>query len=77
MMYFFSTLVHGPYKLSVLVRMTREESTKIVNFITPGAEALVQGHGHISCIVKMHYFFKNFFLILIELRQQTKIGIQV
>ena len=36
--------------------------TKIVNFITPGAWVLVLGHGHISLIVKMHYFFKNFLL---------------
>ena len=28
--------------------MTKEGSTKIVNFITPGAGVLVLGHGHIS-----------------------------
>ena len=28
--------------------MTKEESTKIVNFMTPRAEILVLGHGHIS-----------------------------
>ena len=39
--------------------MTKEGSTKIVNFMTPGAGVLVLGCGHISHIVKMHYFFKN------------------
>ena len=43
--------------------MTKEGSTKIVNFMTPGAEVIVLGHGHMSHIVKMHYsFFKNFLL---------------
>ena len=37
--------------------MTKEGSTKIVNFMTPGAGILVLGHDHISHIVKMHYFF--------------------
>ena len=41
------------------VMMTKEGSTKIVNFMTPGAGVLVLGRGHISHIVKMHYFFKN------------------
>ena len=39
--------------------MTKEGSTKIVTFMTPGSEVLVLGCGHISHIVKMHYFFKN------------------
>ena len=39
--------------------MTKEGSTKIVNFMTPGAGVLVLGCGHISRIVKMHYCFKN------------------
>ena len=39
--------------------MTKEGSTKIVNFNTPMAEVLMLGRGHISHIVKMHYFFKN------------------
>ena len=34
--------------------MPVEGSTKIVNFMTPGAGAFVLGHGH---IVKMQYFF--------------------
>ena len=42
--------------------MTKEGSTKIVNDMTPGTGVLVLGHGHISYIVKMHYFFKNLFL---------------
>ena len=33
--------------------MTKGGSTKIVNFMTPGAGVLVLGHGHISHIVKM------------------------
>ena len=42
-----------------VVMMTTEGSTKIVNFMTPGAGVLVLGHGHINHIVKMHYFFKK------------------
>ena len=41
-----------------VVMMTKEGSTKIVNFMTPGTGVLVLGRGHISHIVKMHYFFK-------------------
>ena len=41
--------------------MTKEGYTKIVNFMTPGAGVLVLGRGHMSHIVKMHYFFKIFF----------------
>ena len=42
-----------------IVLINKEGSTKIVTFITPGAGVLVLGCGHISYIVKMHYFFKN------------------
>ena len=42
-----------------VVMMNKEWSTKIVNFMTPGVEVLVLGRGHISHIVKMHYFIKN------------------
>ena len=42
--------------------MTKEGSTKIVNFITPGAAVLLLGCDHISHIVKMPYFFKNLLL---------------
>ena len=41
--------------------MTKEESTKIVNFKPPGARILALGCGLISHMVKMHYFFKIFF----------------
>ena len=37
-----------------IVMMTKEESTKILNYMTPGAGVLVLECGHISCIVKMH-----------------------
>ena len=52
--------------------MTKEGSIKIVNFITPGAGVLVQGHSHISHIVKMNYFFKNLLLYSQALIRQTK-----
>ena len=42
--------------------MTKERSTKIVNFMTPAAGVLAPGRGHISQIVKIHYFFKNLLL---------------
>ena len=38
--------------------MTKEGSTKIVTFMTPGAGVLVLARGNISHIVKLHYFFK-------------------
>ena len=41
-----------------IVMMTKEGSTEIVNFMTPGAAVLVLGCGHIlSHLVKMHYSF--------------------
>ena len=44
--------------------MTKEGSTKTVNFMTPGSRVLVLGRGHIciSHIVKMCYVFKNLLL---------------
>ena len=39
--------------------ITKEGSTETVNFMTPGAGVRVLGYGHISYIVKMHYFFKD------------------
>ena len=45
-----------------VVIMNKEESTEIVNFMIPESGVLVIGRGHISHIVKMHYFFKNFLL---------------
>ena len=38
--------------------MTKERSTKIVNFMTPGAEVLELGRNHFSYIVKKHCFYK-------------------
>ena len=52
--------------------MTKEGSTKIVTFITPGTEVLVLGCGHLSCIVKMHYFFKILLLYSQAKIRQTK-----
>ena len=52
--------------------MTKERSTKIVNIMTPGAGVLVLGHGHISHIVKRHYFFKNLLLYSRSWVRQTK-----
>ena len=42
--------------------MTKERSTKIVNFMTPRARVLVLRRGHISNIVKIHHFFKKLLL---------------
>ena len=53
--------------------MNKKGSTKIVNFMTPGARVLVLGRGHIIHIVKMHYFFKKSFSLLSQaLIRQTK-----
>ena len=42
--------------------MTKVGSTKNIYFMTPGAEVLVLGHGHLIHLVKMHYFFNNLLL---------------
>ena len=42
-----------------IIMMIKKGFSKVVNFMTPGAGVLVLGRGHISLIVKMHYFFKN------------------
>ena len=55
-MYFFKNLFlysqayirHSKY----IVMITKEGSTKIVNFMTPGAGVLALGCGHINHIVK-------------------------
>ena len=52
--------------------MTKEGSTKIVNFMTSGVGVLVLGRGHISHIVIMHYFFKNLLLSSQAEIRQTK-----
>ena len=49
--------------------MTKEGSTKIVHFMTPGTGVLVLGSGHISHIVKLHYFSNN--LLLYTPRQRS------
>ena len=56
---FFSTPRHRSDDLSKKIMISKEESTNIVNFMTSGAVILVIGRGHISHIVKLHYFFKN------------------
>ena len=53
--------------------MTKEGSTKIVNFMTPGAGVLVLGCGHISHIVKLHYFFKNLLVYFPGIDQTNKV----
>ena len=47
-----------------IVIMIKDGSTKIVNFMTPVAGVLVLGHGHLIQMMKMHFFFKNFSLLL-------------
>ena len=55
-------ILQGLYlKFKYVVMMTMEGSSKIVNFMTPRTGVLVLGLGHISHIVKLHYFFKIFF----------------
>ena len=39
--------------------MMKEVSTKLINLVGPRAKVLVQGHGHVSHLVKMHYSFKT------------------
>ena len=47
-------------QIKYIVMINKEISTKIVNFMNPGAEDLVLGHDHMCHIVNMHYFFKKF-----------------
>ena len=67
--YFFKNLVYSGawFRQTInlyIVMMTKEWSTKMVNFMTPGVGVLVLRCGPISYIVKIHvhYFFKNFLL---------------
>ena len=66
LMYFLNNLLLYSQKLirqtKYVVMMTKEGSTKIVNFMTPGVGVLMLGRVHISHSVKMHYFFKNLLL---------------
>ena len=52
--------------------MTKEVSSKIMNFMTPGTGVFMLGHGHISHIVKLHYFFNNLLLYSQAYIKQTK-----
>ena len=58
MQYFFKNLLlySQAYirQTMYIIMMTKEDSTKIVNFMAPGAGVLVQGRVYISHIVKMH-----------------------
>ena len=62
MHYFFNNC--GLYSQALIIQtkykvmMSKEGSTKIVNFKTPWAGVLVLGHSHTSHIVKMYYFFQ-------------------
>ena len=64
--YFFKNLILYSHayigQTKYIVMMTKEVSTKIVNFMTPGEEVIALGCGHISHILKIYYFFKNLLL---------------
>ena len=53
----YSWPLYRQTEYKVLISM--EASTKILNFMTPWAGVPVLGCGHISHILKMHYFFEN------------------
>ena len=61
MHYFFKNLLlysHAYIRQTrYIIMITKEVSTKIVNFITPGAGVLDLGCDRINHIVKRHYFF--------------------
>ena len=52
-----------------MTKEAQEGSTKILNFMTPGVGLLVLRCGHISSIVKKHYFFNN---LLINSKTQIR-----
>ena len=54
-----------------MVMMTEELFTRIVNFMNPGVGVLVLWCGHISYKVKIHYFFKIFYLFSKAQNRQT------
>ena len=56
---FFQALIR---QTKYAVMMTKEDSTKIVYFMTPGAGVLVLGCGYICHIVEIHYFVNNLLL---------------
>ena len=47
-----------------IVMMTKEESNKVENFMTPGAGVLLLWGGHISHLVKMYFSLKFLFSTL-------------
>ena len=55
-----------------IIMLTKESSTKIVNFMTPGEDFLLLERGHTSHIVKMHYYFKKLLLYSQAYFRQTK-----
>ena len=60
MHYFFKNILYSHAfirQTKYIVMMTKEGSTKILNFMIPWAGVFVLGCGHISHIVKMHYLF--------------------
>ena len=65
LMYFFKSLLlySGAWfrQTKCIVMITREGSTKIVNFMSPGAGVLLLGHGHKviywKCIISLKIFF--------------------
>ena len=63
LMYFSKSLLlfSGAWfrQTNCMVIMTKEGSTKIVNFMTLWTGVLVLGRGYLSHIVKMHNSFKN------------------
>ena len=53
--------------------MTKEGSTKSVNFMISGTGVLVLGHGDISHIVKMHYIFKKSSSLLLGIDKTNQV----
>ena len=66
LMYFFRNLLFdsgtGLRQTLHIVMMTKEGSTEIVIFMTPGPGILLLRLGHIINKVKMHYFLNFFFI---------------
>ena len=60
LMYFFKKLCEALFSQTLrIVMMANEGSTKIVNYINPGAGVLVLGRDHISYIVKIIFYSIN------------------
>ena len=57
--------------------ITKEGSTQIINFMTPGAGVLANESGHIDQIVKIHYFYKILLLYYHAEITQTKYIIMI